>query len=1539
MALSNDFRVKNGLVVATTATIQSTATSTSTTTGALTVAGGLGVGGAVYVGGQVYSQGWAVTTSTSFANSANLATTATNLAGGTTGSIPYQTAAGLTQFIGIGAANTILTSNGSTATWQIATGTLAIGLVTTGTSINTYTSTITNVTGLYFDNNSGFDVRNLGSGNVFVGLNSTFKYWTVSGQPTLIANGLDTVNFVAGNGLQILTSSTSIPQSITFQLSTTATLTATTITVTSTASSTSTTTGALTVQGGVGIGGSLNVFGNSTFTNALTVIGNVISSGNIVTGNTQSTGTNTGALVVAGGVGVGGSLFVGNTATIISTVNSVSTTTGALVVAGGVGVGGNIYAGNVYSNGVQLTPAGVANTATNIAGGTAGSIVYQTSLGQTGFIGIGGTGTFLASSGSTATFTNTINNTAASVSSSTGALVVNGGVGIGGSLNVFGNSTFTNVVTIGSGATGLSIQPFGGSYAALYSTNVVPGVSNYTFLTDGASPNFNGTNGVYFNINNSNKVQVTNNNVNITPTVQATNSTTAALTVAGGVGIGNGLYVAGPSTFTGPVTFNGTTTYVFSTNTVYTDNLIDLHVPPSGTNWNVDDGRDIGLRFQYYANSTDTSAALVLANGSKQLEWFSSGVESTGTTSTFTGAYGGIKAGFLTLTSSTVASSTTTGALVVAGGVGIGGSLYAGTIYSNGIQINTTGIANTATNIQGGSAGFIPIQTAPGQTSFITTGTASYVLQMQINNTATWVSTSSLGISGGGTTLSVVGGTDTSVSTVSGIIYVWSTSTLQSVTNRGSNTNQIITFSNTTQSTSTNTGAVIVTGGLGVASSVYVGNTLTVTSSVASSSTATGALIVAGGAGIGGNLYAGNLYDSGNRVVTVVTPTAGAGIAITASNTLGPSASFTIANFGVTSLTGTTYLGVSANTGSVTLTNLGVQTLTAGTDTAVSANTGTVTVWTTSTLQSVTNRGSSTTNQISLTNVSASTSTTTGALLVSGGVGVGGQITAPQIATLSLTSYPVGSNANLLIDPDGSGDAIFSTATQVLINDTATSVSTTTGALVIAGGVGIGGTVYTSGLVYSQGWALSTSTGGGGGTVSLAAGTDTTISTVSNITYIWSTATLQSITTRPGANTTTATLFVNNGTNSVNNVSTGAIVVSGGVGVGASLSVGGNLFVTGNINAQGTINATISGSITTATNLGGGVAGDLVYQGAPGITRYINIGSTGSLLQSNGSTATWISSASIHVGTAQFAVTATNIAGGTVGAIHYQSNTGTSNFITIGTAGTVLQSNGTTATFQPISNLTAGFATTTTNILGGAAGWIPIQNGTGTTTFIQIGTTGTVLQSNGTTATWVSTTTIQSGYAGTATNLSGGVLGVIPYQTGPGVTQFIGTGTNGYVLTSNGSTATWQQVAASLTITSDTTSNSTYYPMFSTVASGIITTATISSSKLTWNPSTGILTAVDVNTTSDIRQKTNIDDITDPLMLLNQLKGWKFNYKESGLASFGVIAQELETILPQLVGENDSGLKTVRYLPLIAILIESVKTLAAEVQTLKNSNK
>ena len=81
---------------------------------------------------------------------------------------------------------------------------------------NVFSNNVTQVTGLRFDSNSGFDITDLGSGNVRIGMNSTFKTWKIAGQQDLIANGLDTIAFVGSNGVTITSNTLSVPKSITF---------------------------------------------------------------------------------------------------------------------------------------------------------------------------------------------------------------------------------------------------------------------------------------------------------------------------------------------------------------------------------------------------------------------------------------------------------------------------------------------------------------------------------------------------------------------------------------------------------------------------------------------------------------------------------------------------------------------------------------------------------------------------------------------------------------------------------------------------------------------------------------------------------------------------------------------------------------------------------------------------------------------------------------------------------------------------------------------------------------------------------------------------------------------------------------------------------------------------------------------------------------------------------------------------------------------------------------------------------------------------
>lgn len=213
---------------------------------------------------------------------------------------------------------------------------------------------------------------------------------------------------------------------------------------------------------------------------------------------------------------------------------------------------------------------------------------------------------------------------------------------------------------------------------------------------------------------------------------------------------------------------------------------------------------------------------------------------------------------------------------------------------------------------------------------------------------------------------------------------------------------------------------------------------ITVNTITNSTSTYTGSVTIEGGLGIGGSVNIGT-----------TSTIAGAEIITTA----------TIQYFGVTGLY-------------------------AGTDTAVSANIGNVTVWNTSTFQTVTDRGNSTTNQVRILNATSATSTTTGGLTVVGGVGIGGDLWiggtlysagVPVITTTTLVdSLIAGDDIKITTTATITGNALIfsntstlqtvtgrgsSTTHVVYFNNTTNSISSSTGAVVVAGGVGVAGRV------------------------------------------------------------------------------------------------------------------------------------------------------------------------------------------------------------------------------------------------------------------------------------------------------------------------------------------------------------------------------------------------------------------------------------------------------------------------------------------------
>jgi hypothetical protein len=291
----------------------------------------------------------------------------------------------------------------------------------------------------------------------------------------------------------------------------------------------------------------------------------------------------------------------------------------------------------------------------------------------------------------------------------------------------------------------------------------------------------------------------------------------------------------------------------------------------------------------------------------------------------------------IVITSSTNAISTVSGAFQVVGGVGIGKDLYlGGSLYFtnasgtiNASQVFVSGTANSTSTTSGALvvAGGVGI----GKDVFV--GGAVNIGQTSTINNAEILTTTSLYkyvtppvfVAGTGTTIT------TSTNNFTETVTIWSTSTLQTVTDQGNSTTNVVRVLNATSATSITSAALVVTGGIAAGGDLWLG---------------------------------GTIYSAGVAVITTTTLieafNAGTDIKIISTSSV---------------LTSGTYIIISN----------------------------------TSTLQTVTTRGSTTDRQVFFTNTTESTSSSTGAVVISGGLGVAGRINSEsvQIADVIMDSGQV----------------------------------------------------------------------------------------------------------------------------------------------------------------------------------------------------------------------------------------------------------------------------------------------------------------------------------------------------------------------------------------------------------------------------------------------------------------------------------------------------------------------------------------------------
>jgi hypothetical protein len=160
-------------------------------------------------------------------------------------------------------------------------------------------------------------------------------------------------------------------------------------------------------------------------------------------------------------------------------------------------------------------------------------------------------------------------------------------------------------------------------------------------------------------------------------------------------------------------------------------------------------------------------------------------------------------------------------------------------------------------------------------------------------------------------------------------------------------------------------------------------------------------------------------------------------------------------------------------------------------------------------------------------------------------------------------------------------------------------------------------------------------------------------------------------------------------------------------------------------------------------------------------------------------------------------------------------------------------------------------------------------------------------------------------------------------------------GSAGQALTTNASgTLSWATNTVSL---SDETTNATRYLTFAAATSGTASTIYVSSTKFTVNPSTGVLSSVSFTESSSIALKENVAPIENALDAIMKLVGVTYDRRDgSKKDEAGLIAEEVEKILPNLVTKDEFGNPSaIYYTKLTAYLIEAVKSLKAEINSLK----
>jgi len=97
------------------------------------------------------------------------------------------------------------------------------------------------------------------------------------------------------------------------------------------------------------------------------------------------------------------------------------------------------------------------------------------------------------------------------------------------------------------------------------------------------------------------------------------------------------------------------------------------------------------------------------------------------------------------------------------------------------------------------------------------------------------------------------------------------------------------------------------------------------------------------------------------------------------------------------------------------------------------------------------------------------------------------------------------------------------------------------------------------------------------------------------------------------------------------------------------------------------------------------------------------------------------------------------------------------------------------------------------------------------------------------------------------------------------------------------------------------------------------------------------LNGVNIETTSDVNLKTNITPLQNSLDKILQLQGVEYDRTDQEKHEIGMVAQEVEKVIPDLVKENSEGIKILEYQNLTAVLVEAIKEQQEQINCLKQT--